>query len=123
MTKQQYMPFFQLRHSLEDGNPEVFCGKSWMLEGQTRPYTLPVSKVVWTAIRDRVHQEHGVTFLSASRFGIEHDIDMVILLTASEPVSAGFISDLKRVANKASAANLNIGVYVFQEAQIKHSKF
>lgn len=94
-----------------------------MLEGQTRPYTLPVSKVVWTAIRDRVHQEHGVTFLSASRFGIEHDVDMVILLTASKPVSAGFISDLKRVANEAHEDNLNIGVYVFQEAQIKHSKF
>ena len=77
----------------------------------------------WKAIRDRVHQEHGVTFLSANRFGIEHNIDMAILLTASEPVSAGFISDLKRVANEASAANLNIGVYAFQEAQIKHSKF
>ena len=71
-----------------------------LIEGQTRPYTLPVSKVIWKAIRDRVHQEHGVTFLSASRFGIEHDIDMVILLTASKPVSAGFISDLKRVATR-----------------------
>jgi hypothetical protein len=84
---------------------------------------LPVSKVVWTAIRDRVHQEHGVTFLSTSRFGIEHDIDMVIILTSSEPVSAEFISDLKRVANEAYADNLNVGVYVIQEAQIKHSKF
>jgi hypothetical protein len=63
-----------------------------------------------------------VTFLSASRFGIEHDIDMVILLTTSKAVSAEFISDLKRVANEAYAANLNIGVYVFQEAPIKHSK-
>jgi len=44
-------------------------------------------------------------------------------LTASEPVSAEFISDLKRVANEAYAANLNIGVYVFQEAGIKRSKF
>jgi hypothetical protein len=26
-------------------------------------------------VRDRVHQEHGVTFLSASRFGIEHETD------------------------------------------------
>jgi hypothetical protein len=48
---------------------------------------------------------------------------MVILLTASKAVSAEFISDLKRIANEAYAANLNIGVYVFQEAQIKHSKF
>jgi uncharacterized hydrophobic protein (TIGR00271 family) len=94
-----------------------------LLEGQTRPYTLPVSKVVWKAIRDRVHQEHGVTFLSASRFGIEHDIDMVILLVASKPVSAGFISSLKRVANRAHEDNLNVGVYVFQEAEIKRSEF
>ena len=64
-----------------------------------------------------------MTFLSASRFGIEHEIDLVILLTASKPVSAGFISDLKRVANEAHADNLNVGVYVFQEAQIKRSKF
>ena len=63
-----------------------------------------------------------MTFLSASRFGIEHDIDMVILLTASKAVSAEFISDLKRIANEAYAANLNIGVYVFQEVPIKHSK-
>ena len=63
-----------------------------------------------------------MTFLSASRFGIEHDIDMVILLTTSKAVSAEFISDLKRIANEAYAANLNIGVYVFQEVPIKHSK-
>ena len=94
-----------------------------LLEGQTRPYTLPVSKVVWTAIRDRVHQEYGVTFLSASRFGIEHDIDMVILLTSSNPVSADFISDLKRVANKTTEDNLNVGVYVFQEVAIERARF
>lgn len=64
-----------------------------------------------------------MTFLSASRFGIEHDIDMVILLVASKPVSAGFISSLKRVANRAHEDNLNVGVYVFQEAEIKRSEF
>lgn len=94
-----------------------------LLEGQTRPCTLPVSKTVWKAIRDRVHQEHGVTFLSANRFGIEHTIDMVIILTALEPVSAEFISNLKQVANDAYASNLNIGVYVLQEAAIKRTKF
>ena len=94
-----------------------------LLEGQTRPYTLPVSKVVWTAIRDRVHQEHGVTFLSASRFGIEHEIDMVIILTTTNPVSAKFIRDLKRIANEAQADTLNVGVYVLQEAEIERSKF
>jgi uncharacterized membrane protein len=94
-----------------------------LLEGQTRPYTLPVSKTVWKAIRDRVHQEYGVTFLSASRFGIEHETDMVIVLTASKPVSAEFISDLKQVANDAHADNLNVAVYVVQEAEIKRAKF
>jgi uncharacterized hydrophobic protein (TIGR00271 family) len=94
-----------------------------LLEGQTRPYTLPVSKTVWQAIRDRVHLEPGVTFLSASRFGIEHETDVVILLTAAKPVSADFISDLKRVTNEAHAENLNMGVYVVQEAGIKRTKF
>lgn len=94
-----------------------------LLEGQTRPYTLSVSKTVWTAIRDRVHQEYGVTFLSASRFGIEHETDVIIMLTASDSVSASFISDLKQFANDAHADNLNIDVYVLQEAAIKRSKF
>ena len=94
-----------------------------LLEGQTRPYTLPVSKTVWTAINNRVHQEHGVTFLSASRFGIEHKTDVVIVLTASKPVSAEFISNLKQVANEAHADNLNIDVHVLQETAIKRTKF
>lgn len=46
----------------------------------------------------------------ASRFGTEHDTDIVIVLAASKPVSAGFISDLKRVTNEAHADNLNVGV-------------
>jgi uncharacterized hydrophobic protein (TIGR00271 family) len=92
-------------------------------QGQIRPDTLPVSKVVWTAIRNRVHQEYGVTFLSASRFGIEHETDVLIVLTASKPVSAGFISDLKRVVNDAHAKNVKVDVYVLQEAAIERSKF
>ena len=94
-----------------------------ILEGQTRPYTLPVSKTVWKAIRDRVHLEPEVRFLSASRFGMEHDKDVVILLTTPKPVSAEFISDLKRVTNEAHEENLNVGVYIVQEAEIKRTKF
>jgi uncharacterized hydrophobic protein (TIGR00271 family) len=94
-----------------------------LVEGQTRPYTLPVSKTVWKAIRDRVHLEPGVTFLSASRFGIEHDTDVAIILTSANPVSADFISDLKRVTNEVHADNLNVAVYVVQEAAIKKTKF
>jgi hypothetical protein len=92
-------------------------------QGQIRPDTLPVSKVVRTAIRDRVHQEYGVTFLSANRFGIEHETDVLIVLTASKPVSAGFISDLKRVVNDAHAKNVKVDVYVLQEAAIERPKF
>jgi hypothetical protein len=94
-----------------------------LLEGQTRPYTEPVSKAVWKAIRDRVHQEQGATFLSANRFGIEHEIDLAILIMASEPISVQLITDLKRVANEVQGANLNVGVYVFQEVAVKRSKF
>ena len=92
-------------------------------EGQTRPYTLPVSKVVRNAIVERVHLEYGVTFIAASRFGIEHDIDMVILLSAAEPLSDEFISDLKKVANEAQDENINVVIHAFQEAGVKRSKY
>ncbi len=90
-------------------------------EGQTRPYTLPVSKVVRKAIVERVAQEYGVTFISASRFGIEHDIDMVILLSSAQPLSTEFISDLKKVANDAQGENINVVVHALQEAGVKRS--
>jgi uncharacterized hydrophobic protein (TIGR00271 family) len=55
-------------------------------EGQIRPYTLPISQSVGQAIKERVHQEYGVTFISASRFGVKSDIDVRIVLSAAKPV-------------------------------------
>ena len=57
-----------------------------LAEGQTRPYTLPVSKVVWAAIRDRVHQEHGVSFLKY----INADIEIRILRLIGDPFQIGY---------------------------------
>jgi hypothetical protein len=51
------------------------------------------------------------------------ETDVAIVLTASKPVSAGFISDLKQVASDAHAETLNVDVYVLQEAAIKRTKF
>jgi uncharacterized hydrophobic protein (TIGR00271 family) len=56
-------------------------------EGQTRPYTLPVSQSMRKAIKERVHQEYGVTFISAVRFGFKSDTDVAILLSSAKPVS------------------------------------
>ena len=92
-------------------------------EGQTRPYTLPVSKVVRQVIIERVHQEYGVNFISASRFGIEHDIDMVIVLSSLQPLSTEFISDLKNVTNDAQGWNINVVVHALQETGVKRSKY
>jgi len=92
-------------------------------EGQARPYTLPVSKSVRKAINERVHQEYGVTFISASRFGFEHDIDIRIILSTTKPVSINLISDLKQLVNEEIEENVTVAVYALQEAGIKRTDF
>ncbi len=92
-------------------------------EGQTRPYTLPVSQSVREAIKERVHQEYGVTFISASRFGAESDRDVAILLSAAKPVSINLISDLKKLVNEKIEENVTVAVYAFQEAGVEQTKY
>ena len=92
-------------------------------QGQTRPYTLPVSQSVRKAIKERVHQEYGVTFISASRFGAESDRDVAILLSAAKPVSINLISDLKKLVNQKTEEDVTVAVYVFQEAGVKRAKY
>jgi uncharacterized hydrophobic protein (TIGR00271 family) len=92
-------------------------------KGQTRPYTLPVSQSVRQTIKERVHQEYGVTFISASRFGVESERDVSILLSAAKPVSINLISDLKKLVNQKIEKNVTVAVYVLQEAEIERRKF
>jgi uncharacterized hydrophobic protein (TIGR00271 family) len=92
-------------------------------EGQTRPYTLPVSQSVREAIKERVHQDFGVTFISASRFGVESKRDVVILLSAAKPVSINLISDLKKLVNEKIEENVTVAVYAFQEAGVKQTEY
>ena len=92
-------------------------------QGQTRPYTLPVSQSVRKAIKERVHQEYGVTFISASRFGAESDRDVAILLSAAKPVSINLISDLKKLVNEKIEENVTVDVYAFQEAGVEQTKY
>ena len=92
-------------------------------EGQTLPYTLPVSQSVREAIKERVHQEYGVTFISASRFGVKHDIDVAIILSATKPVSVELVSDLKQLVNQEIKKNVTVAVYALQEAGVERTKF
>jgi uncharacterized hydrophobic protein (TIGR00271 family) len=92
-------------------------------EGQIRPYTLPVSQSVGQAIKERVLQEYGVTFISASRFGVKSDVDIRIVLSSVKPVSINLISDLKKLVNKEMGENVNVAVYVLKEAGVKKTKF
>ena len=87
-------------------------------EGQTRPYTLPVSRTVREAIVARVDQEQDVTFVSASRFGMKSDIDVVVLLAAAKPVTVDFISDLKRVVKVAMEEEVRVEIYVFKNVGV-----
>jgi len=91
--------------------------------GQTRPYTLPVSQRVYEAINKRVHQEYGVSFISASRFGVKRDIDVMIILSAAKPVSVGLISDLKQLVNREIEENVTVAVHTLQEAGFERRKF
>jgi uncharacterized hydrophobic protein (TIGR00271 family) len=92
-------------------------------KGKTRPYTLPVSQKVREAIKQRVHQEYGVTFISASRFGVESDRDVAILLSAAKPVSINLISDLKKLVNEKIEEDVTVVVYAFQEAGVERTKY
>jgi uncharacterized hydrophobic protein (TIGR00271 family) len=92
-------------------------------KGQTRPYTLPVTQTVYEAINKRVHQEYGVSFISASRFGVKRDIDVMIILSAAKPVSVGLISDLKKLVNREIEENVTVAVHTLQEAGVERRKF
>ena len=92
-------------------------------EGQTRPYTLPVSQSVYRAIKERIHQEYGITLISALRFGIKSDTDAAIILGAQKPVSVNLISDLKQLVNDEIGENVRVAVHVLQEAGVKRTKF
>jgi uncharacterized hydrophobic protein (TIGR00271 family) len=92
-------------------------------EGQTRPYTLPVSLSVYQAINKRIHQEYGVTFISAVRFGIKSDTDAAILLSAQKAVFVNLVSDLKQLMNDEMGENVSVAVHVLKEVGVKRSLF
>ncbi len=92
-------------------------------EGQTRPYTLPVSQSVYQAINKRIHQEYGVTLISAVRFAIKSDTDAAILLSAQKPVSVDLVSDLKQLMNDEMGENIRVAVHVLKEVGVKRSLF
>ena len=91
--------------------------------GQTRPYTLPVSQSVRQAIKERIHQEFGVTLISALRFGVKSDTDAAIIISAQKPLSVNLISDLKQLVNDKMGKNVNVAVHALQEAGVKRTKF
>jgi uncharacterized hydrophobic protein (TIGR00271 family) len=92
-------------------------------EGQTRPYTLPVSQSMRKAIKERVHQEYGVTFISAVRFGFRRDTDVAILLSSAKPVSVNLIGDLKQRVNDEMGKNVKVAVHALQETGVVKTKF
>ncbi|MGW8208662.1 MAG: TIGR00341 family protein [Syntrophobacteria bacterium] len=91
--------------------------------GQTRPYTLPVSQSVRQAIKERIHQEYGVTLISALRFGAKSDTEAAIIISAQKPVSVNLISDLKQLVNDKMGENVRVAVHALQEARLKRTKF
>jgi hypothetical protein len=92
-------------------------------EGQACPIVLPVSQSVRKAIIEHVHQQHGVTHIGSMGTGIEHKLDMLILLSAAKPVSAEFISNLKQVVNEAMDENASVAVHILQEAEVERTEF
>ena len=92
-------------------------------EGQTRPYTFPVSLSIRQAIKERVHQEYGVTFISAVRFGFRRDTDVAILLSSAKPVSVNLIGDLKQRVNDEMGKNVKVAVHALQETGVVKTKF
>ena len=92
-------------------------------EGQTRPYTFPVSLSMRQALKERVHQEYGVTFISAVRFGFKRDTDIAILLSSAKPVSVNLIADLKQRVNDEMGGNVQVAVHSLQETGVEKREF
>ncbi len=92
---------------------------SQLREGQTRTPTLPVSQAVREAIIKRVHLDYGVNFVQARRVGVESDLDIAIYLSSAGPVSINLVTDLKKMVNELIKEDVNVGVFVFQEAPIR----
>jgi uncharacterized hydrophobic protein (TIGR00271 family) len=92
-------------------------------EGQIRPYTYPVSLSMRQALKERVHQEYGVTFISAVRFGFRRDTDVAILLSSAKPVSVNLIADLKQRVNDEMGQNVKVAVHALQETGVVKTKF
>jgi hypothetical protein len=87
------------------------------------PYTLPLSQSVRKAITQRIHQEYGVTLISALRFGAKSDTDAAIILSAQKPVSVNLVSDLKQLVNDEMGQNVRVAVHVLKEVGVKRSLF
>ena len=92
-------------------------------EGQIRPYTFPVSLSMRQALKERVHQEYGVTFISAVRFGFRRDTDVAILLSSAKPVSVNLIADLKQRVNDEMGGNVQVAVHSLQETGVEKREF
>jgi uncharacterized hydrophobic protein (TIGR00271 family) len=92
-------------------------------EGQIRPYTFPVSLSMRQALKERVHQEYGVTFISAVRFGFRRDTDVAILLSSAKPVSVNLIADLKQRVNDEMGQNVKVAVHALQETGVAKTKY
>jgi uncharacterized hydrophobic protein (TIGR00271 family) len=92
-------------------------------EGQIRPYTYPVSLSMRQALKERVHQEYGVTFISAVRFGFRRDTDVAILISSAKPVSVNLIGDLKQRVNDEMGKNVKVAVHALQETGVVKTKF
>jgi predicted nucleotidyltransferase len=75
------------------------------------------------ALKERVHQEYGVTFISAVRFGFRRDTDVAILLSSAKPVSVNLIADLKQRVNDEMGQNVKVAVHALQETGVVKTKF
>jgi predicted nucleotidyltransferase len=75
------------------------------------------------ALKERVHQEYGVTFISAVRFGFRRDTDVAILLSSAKPVSVNLIADLKQRVNDEMGQNVKVAVHALQETGVAKTKY
>lgn len=84
--------------------------------GDKRPLAYPLSMEVFTAIRDRVSTEKGVSYLLGARPGADRPNEVEVWLNASEPVSERLIADIKHIVKELMGEDTNPLVVPLQMA-------
>ncbi len=88
-------------------------------EGQLRPATYPVSLRLSKRIEARIAEDKEVNLVFAGRSGIEEGQDIIIMLSAPNPVSKNLKDDLEKIINDIRGEHATTTIMLFRSGRWK----